>query len=147
MLRELQYLSELDSQQDWSEKTADLFRKAIHERNTHPTDVIDKASWVDRLDSLLKENLSHLDKKFDKLKRGLIKCRDYIFNFLEDPAIPSDNNASERGIRKLKIKLKNSCTFRSDYGADAFLELHSIVETAKKNNQTPFNAIRALFEV
>lgn len=145
LLRELQYLSELDSQQDWSEKTADLFRKAIHERNTHPTDVIDKASWVDRLDILLKENLSHLDKKFDKLKRGLIKCRDYIFNFLEDPAIPSDNNASERGIRKLKIKLKNSCTFRSDYGADAFLELHSIVETAKKNNQTPFNAIQALF--
>lgn len=34
---------------------------------------------------------------------------------------PPDNNASERGIRKLKIKLKNSCTFRSDFGADAFL--------------------------
>jgi uncharacterized lipoprotein YddW (UPF0748 family) len=77
---------------------------------------------------------------------GLIKCRDYIFNFLEDPMIPSDNNGSERGIRKLKIKLKNSCTFRSDFGADAFLELHSIVETAKKHNKTPFNAIQALFE-
>nr|WP_278841767.1 transposase [Prevotella pectinovora] len=44
-----------------------------------------------------------------------------MFNFLEDPMIPSDNNGSERGIRKLKIKLKNSCTFRSDFGADAFL--------------------------
>ena len=75
-----------------------------------------------------------------------IKCRDYIFNFLEDPLIPSDNNGSERGIRKLKIKLKNSCTFRSNFGADAFLELHSIVETAKKHNKTPFNAIQALFE-
>lgn len=147
LLRELQYLSELDSRQDWSEQTADLFRKAIHERNTRPTDIIDKASWIDRLDCLLKQNLSHLDKKFETLKKGLVKCRDYIFNFLEDPAIPSDNNASERGIRKLKIKLKNSCTFRSDYGADAFLELHSIVETAKKNNRTPFNAIQALFEV
>ncbi|WP_308591732.1 transposase [uncultured Prevotella sp.] len=75
------------------------------------------------------------------------KCRDYIFNFLADPLIPSDNNGSERGIRKLKIKLKNSCTFRSDFGADAFLELHSIVETAKKHNITPLNAIQALFEV
>ena len=37
------------------------------------------------------------------------------------------------------------CTFRSDFGADAFLELHSI-ETAKKHNKTPFNAIQALFE-
>ena len=51
------------------------------------------------------------------------------------------------GIRKLKIKLKNSCTFRSDFGADAFLELHSIVETAKKHDKTPYNAIQALFKV
>ena len=60
--------------------------------------------------------------------------------------IPSDNNGSECGIREQKIKQKKSYTFRSDFGADAFLELHSIVETAKKHNQTPFNAIQALFE-
>ena len=36
--------------------------------------------------------------------------------------------------------------FRSDLGADAFLDLHSVVETAKKNGQTAYNAIRALFE-
>lgn len=147
LLRELQFLSELDTNQKWSEQVANLFREAIHERNTNPTDIISKASWLDKLDSLLKLNVSNLGKKFNILKNGLIKCRDYIFNFLEDPMIPSDNNASERGIRKLKIKLKNSCTFRSDFGADAFLELHSVVETAKKHNQTPFNAIQALFEV
>jgi len=55
--------------------------------------------------------------------------------------ISADNNASERGIRKLKIKLKNSCTFRLDFGADAVFELHSVVETARKYNKTPFNAI------
>lgn len=33
LLRELQYLSELKSRQKWSERVADLFRKAIHERN------------------------------------------------------------------------------------------------------------------
>ena len=147
LLRELQYLSELDTNQKWSEQIANLFREAIHERNTNPTAIINKTSWLDKLDSLLKLNVSNLGKKFNTLKNGLIKCRDYIFNFLEDPVIPSDNNASERGIRKLKIKLKNSCTFRSDFGADAFLELHSVVETAKKHNQTPFNAIQALFEV
>lgn len=146
LLRELQYLSELDSSQKWSERVADLFREAIHERNSHPTDIINKTSWLDRLDNLLKENVSKLGKKFDILKKGLTKCRDYIFNFLEDPVVPSDNNGSERGIRKLKIKLKNSCTFRSELGADAFLELHSVVETAKKHNRTPFNAIQALFE-
>ena len=57
----------------------------------------------------------------------------------------SDNNASERGIRKIKIKMKNSGTFRSDQGADAFLDLLSIVETTKKHNLSPYQAIRALF--
>lgn len=111
LLRELQYLSELDTNQKWSEQIANLFREAIHERNTNPKAIINKTSWLDKLDSLLKLNVSNLGKNFDTLKNGLIKCRDYIFNFLEDPMIPSDNNASERGIRKLKIKLKNSCTF------------------------------------
>ena len=147
LLRELQYMSELNNKQDWSDKIANLFREAIHERNSTPSAIIPKASWLERLDNLLKLNVSNFGKKFETLKKGLIKCRDYIFNFLEDPMIPSDNNGSERGIRKLKIKLKNSCTFRSDFGADAFLELHSIVETAKKHNQTPFYAIQALFEV
>ena len=147
LLRELQYLSELNPKQNWAEQIAELFREAIHKRNANPIDIIDKVPWIERLDGLLKQNVNKLGKKFETLKKGLTKCRDYIFNFLEDPMIPADNNASERGIRKLKIKLKNSCTFRSDFGADAFLELHSVVETAKKHNQTPFNAIQALFEV
>ena len=147
LLRELQYLSELNPKQNWAEQIAELFREAIHKRNANPVDIIDKVPWIERLDGFLKQNVSELGKKFETLKKGLTKCRDYIFNFLEDPMIPADNNASERGIRKLKIKLKNSCTFRSDFGADAFLELHSVVETAKKHNRTPFNAIQALFEV
>jgi transposase len=147
LLRELQYLSELNTGQDWSRKVSSLFREAIHERNANPNAVIDKVPWTERLDRLLKQNIERLGKKFITFKKRLVKCRDYIFNFLEDPMIPSDNNGSERGIRKLKIKLKNSCTFRSDFGADAFLELHSVVETAKKHDQTPYHAIQALFEV
>ena len=133
LLRGLQYLSELNSKQDWSERIANLFREVIHKRNANPTDMISKVSWIECLDNLLKQNICKFGKKFERLKKGLTKCRDYIFNFLEDPTIPSDYNASERGIRKLKIKLKNSSTFRSDLGADAFLDLHSIVETAKRN--------------
>lgn len=145
LLRELQYLNELDTQQQWSGKVESLLQEAIHERNENPQSVIDKKPWLKRLDALLAENLEHMKKQFGQLRKGLIKCRDYIFNFLENPAIPPDNNASERGIRKVKIKMKNSGTFRSDEGADAFLELLSIVETTKKHNNSPYAAIRALF--
>lgn len=145
LLRECQYLSDLDSSQDWSKRMQSLFQEAIHERNTKPADVIDKKPWLERLKGLLDENLSKLKDKFGIFQRGLIKCQDYIFNFLSDPAIPPDNNASERGIRKLKIKLKNSGCFRSELGADAFMELHSIVETTKKHDNSPYQAILALF--
>ena len=45
LLRELQYLSELDTNQKWSEQIANLFLEAIHERNTSPTAIINKTSW------------------------------------------------------------------------------------------------------
>ena len=137
--------NELDSNQDWSKKVQELLKKAIHERNQNPSTKMNSSQWLNQLDDLLKLSLGHLKKDFDRLRNGLIKCRDYVFNFLENPAIPSNNNASERGIRKLKIKQKISGTFRSDNGADAFMTLHSVADTAWKNNQSPFDAIRALY--
>ncbi len=41
--------------------------------------------------------------------------------------------------------MKNSGTFRSEQGADAFLDLLSIIETTKKHNNPPYEVIRALF--
>ena len=145
LLRELQYLNELDTTQQWSRAVESLLKEAIHKRNENPQAIIDKQPWLQRLDTLLSENLEHMAEQFVRLKKGLIKCRDYIFNFLESPMIPPDNNASERGIRKVKIKMKNSGTFRSEQGGDAFLDLLSIVETTKKHNNSPYAAIRSLF--
>ena len=145
LLRELQYLNELDTTQQWSSAVESLLKEAIHKRNENPQAIIDKQPWLQRLDTLLSENLEHMAEQFVRLKKGLIKCRDYIFNFLESPMIPPDNNASERGIRKVKIKMKNSGTFRSEQGGDAFLDLLSIVETTKKHNNSPYVAIRSLF--
>ena len=145
LLRELQYLNELNTEQQWSKNVESLLQEAVHERNENPQAIIDKQPWLQRLDTLLTENLEHMSEQFVRLKKGLIKCRDYIFNFLENPTIPSDNNASERGIRKVKIKMKNSGTFRSEQGANAFLDLLSIVETTKKHNNSPYEVIRTLF--
>ena len=98
LLRELQYLNELDKEQEWSKKVETLFQEAIHERNENPQVIIDKQPWLLRLDALLTENLEHMKEQFGQLKKGLIKCRDYIFNFLENPAIPPDNNASYHNL-------------------------------------------------
>lgn len=144
LLRNLEYLNELDTEQSWSKELQELLREAIHERNENPEKSIPIKVWLERLDKLLTRNLDGLRKEFNELKRGILKRRDNIFKFLEDPAIPPDNNASERGIRKLKIKQKISGTFRSETGADAFHAIHSITDTAWKNGQSPLDAIIAL---
>ena len=105
---------------------------------------IDKAPWLKRLDKLLQKSVEHLQKDFTRKKSGLLKCRDYLFNFWENPAIPPTNNDSERGIRKIKVKQKISGTFRSEDGADVFHNIHSIVDTARKNGQPQLQAILSI---
>ena len=144
LLRNLEYLNDIDKEQTWAGEVQTLLREAIHQRNINPGEALPKQSWLGRLDALLKRNLDNLRKEFNELKRGIVKCRDYIFNFLENPEIPSDNNASERGIRKLKVKQKISGCFRSDTSADAFHAIHSIADTAWKNGQSPLDVILAL---
>ena len=75
-----------------------------------------------------------------------VKVKDYLFTFLSNPLVPYDNNASERGVRKIKIKQKVSGCFRTDEGADDFAKLHSIAETAMKNGNSKFNAILAVVQ-
>lgn len=62
LLRECQYLNELDKGQQWSQSVEKLLQEAIHERNEKPTESIDPQSWLDRLDKLIDENLSKLNE-------------------------------------------------------------------------------------
>ena len=72
-------------------------------------------------------------------------CRDYIPKIPECQVMLSYDGGSERGIRKLKTILNDSCTFCPELGADAFLLLHSFAGTAKTHGKMPCNAIQALF--
>ena len=95
---------------------------------------------------LLGESLTHLDEEFESFKKGILKVEYYLFTFLTDPHVPYNNNASERGVRKIKIKQKVSGCSRTDGGADDFAKLHSIAETAMKNGKYKFNAILAVVQ-
>ncbi len=64
LLREIQYLNELDKNQKWSKDLENLLQEAIHYRNEHPTEVVETKSWLDRLDSILQQNVDHLKKAF-----------------------------------------------------------------------------------
>lgn len=87
------------------------------------------AAIKDRLDRLLNESGVHLHENFQMFKNGHFKCKDYLFTCLHNPDVPYDNNASERGISKIKVKQKVSGCFRTEQGTDTFMSVHSAAGT------------------
>ena len=146
LLRNAEYLSELDTKQDWSRRFIHLITHSISLRRTGNITQRKIKILKTKMKNLLGESLTHLDDEFEKFKRGIIKVKDYLFTFLSDPHVPYDNNASERGVRKIKIKQKVSGGFRTDGGVDDFAKIHSIAETAMKNGNSKFNAILAVVQ-
>lgn len=144
LLRELIYLGELDTEQKWSSDLLNLLRETIHKRKTLPLTDIDIGSIKGEFANLMKVNLDRLNQKFGNLQKSLIKHADHLFNFLEQEDVPYENNASERSVRPLKVKQKVSGQFKTENGANAFCQLHSIAETAKKNGQDIFLAFIAV---
>lgn len=58
----------------------------------------------------------------------------YLKRFLDDPAIPFDNNAAERSIRSFCVGKHNWHVINTVAGAQASAIIYSIVETAKAND-------------
>ena len=146
LLRNAEYLNELDAKQDWSRRFIHLLAHAIDLRRNKTITQRKIKVLKTKMKNLLGESLSHLDDEFERFKKGILKVKDYLFTFLSNPLVPYDNNASERGVRKIKVKQKVSGCFRTDSGADDFAKLHSIVETAMKNGNSKFNAILAVIQ-
>ena len=146
LLRNAEYLNELDAKQDWSRRFIHLLAHAIDLRRNNTITQRKIKVLKTKMKNLLGESLSHLDDEFERFKKGILKVKDYLFTFLSNPLVPYDNNASERGVRKIKIKQKVSGCFRTDEGADDFAKLHSIAGTAMKNGNSKFNAILAVVQ-
>ena len=140
LLRNAEYLNELDTKQDWSRRFIHLIAHAIDLRRAG--DITKRKIKVlkTKMKNLLGESLTHLDEEFESFKKGILKVKDYLFTFLTDLHVPYENNASERGVRKIKVKQKVSGC------ANDFAKIHSIAETAMKNGNSKFNAILAVVQ-
>ncbi|MBR1504459.1 MAG: transposase, partial [Prevotella sp.] len=146
LLRNAEYLNELDTKQDWSRRFIHLIAHAIDLRRAGDITKRKVKVLKTKMKNLLGESLTHLDEEFESFKKGILKVKDYLFTFLTDLHVPYENNASERGVRKIKIKQKVSGCFHTDGGANDFAKIHSIAETAMKNGNSKFNAILAVVQ-
>lgn len=66
--------------------------------------------------------------------------------FLENPAVPIHNNATERGLRGVVVGRKNHYGSRSQRGTEVAALFYSIIETAKLVDADPFDYMQRAAE-
>ncbi len=65
--------------------------------------------------------------------------------FLEDFAVPFDNNQAERDLRMITVHQKVSGTFCSDAGPDAFCRIRPVCSTWRQQGRSVLDALEAAF--
>jgi transposase len=79
-----------------------------------------------------------------RLRKRYGTMRSHLFTFLEHPDAPPDNNGSERELRPTATYRKVTGGFRSQWGADLFAAVRSVVGTAARRGHDAYQAIRAV---
>jgi transposase len=146
-LRNLQAVVELYPGAFWACAMQALFRAAIHLRhqrnllslNQYQTEIL-RIEWL--CDSLLARNLTQPEAC--KLQKRYFKHREHLFVFLYRDDVSPTNNVSERALRPSVIHRKVTGGFRSQWGANAYAALASVIDTAAIHGLNAFDALQAL---
>jgi transposase len=93
------------------------------------------------LDALLRSIPTHTAG--DKLQQAIKGCRRFLFTFLANRAIPPTNNGSERALRPCVVFRKVTNCFRSEWAANLYADIRSVIETARRRAIGVLDAIRA----
>ena len=81
-----------------------------------------------------------------RLRRRYGKLREHLFTFLDHPEVTADNNSSERELRPTATYRKVTGGFRSDWGADLYAALRSVIGTAARRGIGAYQAIRTTLQ-
>ncbi len=142
-IRNLQGLIEKRPRLAWAREMQALFRKAMRLGNRR--EQLTTAGYTRQTAIIAKEIERLLKRRFSGIGANLLKryrkYRDALFVFLQRTDVPAHNNACERALRPSVIHRKVMGSFRSDWGAPAYAALATVLNTAKRNGQSPFQTL------
>ncbi len=78
-----------------------------------------------------------------RLRKRSGKDRDSLFTFMTERDVPPTNNGSEQAIRPSTTLRKVTGGFRSNWGADFYANVRSVLNTGKRQGLSAFQAIQA----
>lgn len=91
----------------------------------------------DRLDELVLGKRLR-DSDCHRIRMRLFRHSDELFTFLDEPAVPHNNNACERDIRSVAATRADGGVNRTTWGAKAFGNLKSVIRTCQKQGRNFF---------
>jgi len=93
-----------------------------------------------RLDRLLRIEPTNLQG--NKLRKAVYGIRNSLFVFVTNPDLPPTNNGSEQALHPCVVFRKMTNCFRSEWGAELYADIRSVIETARRHAVSAFHAIR-----
>lgn len=163
-LRELTFLAEA-YHQGWAADLKHLLQQMrtateqARQQGQRQLDTAARGAFVARYDALLAAGLAAnpppargprrrgriAQSPARNLLARLLLGKAQVLAFLDDLAIPFDNNQAERDLRMLKVQQKVSGCFRSASGAAAFARLRGYLSTLRKQGHALLSALETLF--
>jgi transposase len=121
-----------------------LLRGFVLARRRHHLAASTRRQYRQRLERDLNAAMALMPTNRDgkRLRKRYGKVRSHLFTFLDHPEVGADNNSSERELRPTATYRKVTGGFRSDWGADMFAALRSVVGTAARRGIDAYQAIR-----
>lgn len=148
LLRDLERVEKYQNTSgDWplfAKRVKRLVRDGIRLRKRkHDLDTATYESRIRRIEKRLQMIISGhwTNKEATRLVKRLRRHQDELFTFLQEEAVPFENNFAERMIRGAVIMRKNSYNNRSDKGARTQAILMSVFTTLKQRGLNPIDTM------
>ncbi len=143
-IRNLQGLIERCPRLRWAQELQALLRAAIHlhHRRAHLT----VRGWRRRVTELEHDLVRLLARRVRQpaaqpLYRRYQEYHGGLLLFLRDARVPCHNNACERALRPVVIHRKVLGGFRSQWGAETYAALASVIDTARLQGRNVFQTL------